>query len=144
MPTATILAVEDNEEHAALLEAVFAAGTLDVDVRVVGIGAAAMAYLESERPLEDPPPNLIVLDLWLPDTTGLDLLEWIVNDERFVDIPVIMLSSSNDPRHAERAFALGARRYVFKPTGFHKLASTVGEVLNQWLLKGGETKAARA
>jgi len=73
-----------------------------------------------------------------PHTTGLELLEWIGADERYSDIPVIMLSSSNERRYADRAFALGARRYVFKPTGFQSLVSTVRRVLYAWLVDRDE------
>jgi CheY-like chemotaxis protein len=59
-------------------------------------------------------PRAIVLDVKMPGMTGLDLLQWIREHHVFDRVPVIMWSSSDDPRDIERAARLGAQCYVGK------------------------------
>ncbi len=116
MNQTTILIVEDNPDHVDLIEAVFSTGLSYAQVEVAFSGDEARSYL-----LYEDPPTLITLDLSLPDTNGLEILEWLGSDERFAEIPVIIFTSSSDPEHARRAYSLGARRYMQKPANFGKL-----------------------
>jgi len=124
----TILVVEDNPGDARLIEAVFATGLSYTQVDVVFRGEEAREYL-----LQQDPPTLITLDLFLPDTNGLEILEWMSGDDRFADIPVIIFTSSSDPAHAKRAYSLGARRYLQKPANFGRLVTAVKKELECWM-----------
>ena len=124
----TILVVEDNPDDAQLIEAVFATGLSYTQVDVVFSGEEAREYL-----LQQDPPTLITLDLFLPDTNGLEILEWMSGDDRFADIPVIIFTSSSDPAHAKRAYSLGARRYLQKPANFGRLVTAVKKELGRWI-----------
>ncbi len=129
----TILAVEDNADHAALIEMVLRSGLPGCDVRIASSGTAAMDYLGSMPKSADfLRPGLIILDMWLGDTTGLDLLEWLSVRPQFADIPVIMFTSSADPDVARRAYDLGVRRFVLKGPDFRELVEVVKEVLPLW------------
>ena len=97
MKQTTILVVEDNPYHVDLIEAVFSTGLPYAQLEVAFSGAEAREYL-----LQEDPPTLITLDISLPDTDGLEILEWLSSDERFADIPVIIFTSSSDPAHAIR------------------------------------------
>ena len=124
----TILVVEDNPDDAELIAAVLATGLSYTQVDVAFSGEEARDYLQ-QRDL----PTLITLDLFLPDTHGLEILEWMGNDDRFADIPVIIFTSSTDPEHATRAYSLGARRYLQKPANFGGLVRAVREELGRWI-----------
>jgi len=124
----TILVVEDNPDEAELIEAVFATGLSYTRVDIAFNGEEAREYL-----LERDPPALVTLDLFLPDTNGLEILEWMSGDDRFADIPVIIFTSSSDPEHAKRAYSLGARRYLQKPSNFGGLVRAVQEELDRWV-----------
>lgn len=126
--TTTILVVEDNPDEARLIEAVFATGLSFTRVDIAFSGEEARQYL-----LERDPPALVTLDLFLPDTNGLEILEWMASDDRFTDIPVIIFTSSSDPEHARRAYSLGARGYLQKPTDFGGLVTAVKEELDRWI-----------
>ena len=126
--TTTILVVEDNPDEARLIEAVFATGLSFTRVDIAFSGEEARQYL-----LERDPPALVTLDLFLPDTNGLEILEWMATDDRFADIPVIIFTSSSDPEHARRAYSLGARGYLQKPTDFGGLVTAVKEELDRWI-----------
>ncbi len=131
MGQTTILVVEDNKDHATLIEAVFARGYTQARVHVAVRGEGAKRYLRGEWPsYEDdedffPLPTIMVLDLWLPDMTGLDILEWMSEHEPLRQIPVIMFSASTNPAHLRRAYALGVRRCLQKPAHFGDLVEAV-------------------
>jgi CheY-like chemotaxis protein len=81
----------------------------DVSVEEVATGWQALERLES-----DPPLDLILLDLWLPEVTGFEILRRLRADERTRRIPVIVVSSSQEERDVQRAYALGANSFVSK------------------------------
>ena len=125
----TILVVEDNPDEAQLIAAVFVTGlSYNTQVDVAFSGEEAREYL-----LQQDPPVLITLDLFLPDTNGLEILEWMGGHDRFAEIPVIIFTSSSDDEHAERAYSLGARRYLQKPADFGGLVQAVKEELGRWI-----------
>ena len=131
----TILVVEDNPDHVGLIEAVISRDLGGARVRVTLLCEGAYTYLRGswssyEDDAEDNPvPDLIVLDLWLPDGTGFDLLRWIAERKRFEHIPVIMFTASRDPEHARLAGELGVCRYLQKPTHYGNLVSAIKEEL---------------
>jgi DNA-binding response OmpR family regulator len=138
MDQPTILVVEDNPDHVAMIEAVFARGLEQARIHVAFRGQGAKRYLRGQWvAYEDdidyyPLPTLVVLDLWLPDTTGLDILEWMAEREWLSEIPVIVFTASTDPDHFQRAYELGARRCLSKPTEFGELVEVVrGEIEGQ-------------
>ena len=80
----TILVVEDNIDHQNLIKLVLAKlSHVHVDTAVTG--EAARMYLR-----EEDLPALIVLDHWLPDISGLELLEWLAGEKQLASVPVIM------------------------------------------------------
>jgi two-component system response regulator len=78
--------------------------------------------------------KLILLDLKMPRVGGLEVLHALKMDPRTRDIPVVMLSSSQDPRDVESCFRLGASGYVEKPFNFEQFAKAVAEAGLSWLI----------
>jgi CheY-like chemotaxis protein len=76
-----------------------------------------------------PLPDLMLLDLMLPEISGLELLRQIRAKDVFDDLPVIIVSALADPDQIRKGFDLGADRYVTKPAIAHNLVKTVQEVL---------------
>ncbi len=124
MEPITILVVEDDPSHAQLIRAVFATGLPYAQVDVASTGEEARTYL-----LQRDRPTLITLDFSLPDTTGLELLEWMKEDHRVADVPVIMFTSSSNPERVKQAYSLGAQNFLEKSTDFGKLVTAVREAL---------------
>ena len=128
-----ILIIEDNPDQAALIRAAFKKNLAQSKTHFVFNGREAQAYLNRESPHHDweryPLPSLIVLDLWLPDITGFDILEWMAEREWLAKIPVIVFTASEDPEHERRAYELGARRYMRKADNYGELAVAVREEL---------------
>jgi DNA-binding response OmpR family regulator len=132
---ATILVVEDNPDHVGLIEALISRGLRGARVRVALLCEGARRYLRGEwAAYEDnepnnPVPDLILLDVEMPDGTGFDLLRWISERERFSHIPVIMFTASTDPEHARLARKFGVCRYLQKPQHYGDLVRVIKQEL---------------
>ncbi len=135
-----ILLVEDSPDDAALIQAVFDMSLDQAKTHQVVRGWEARSYLTGESPYEDrhryPLPSLILLDLGLPDSSGFEggfeVLAWLAEQEGLSPIPVIVFTASEDPEHARRAYALGARRFMRKADDYGSLTETVKEELHRW------------
>jgi CheY-like chemotaxis protein len=94
-------------------------------------GVEAVRYLRGEVEYADrqryPIPDVILLDLKMPRFSGFDFLKWLHQDspghQRL--IPVVVMSSSNDPGDIQRAYALGANTYMVKPVNWAEFKERV-------------------
>jgi CheY-like chemotaxis protein len=89
-----------------------------------GSGSEAMDVLEHSADPGQAPPDLILLDVKMPDIDGLDLLERLHADIRWKNVPVIMLTAVSDTHSVHRAEQLGAKAYLVKA------AFSVGEMMS--------------
>jgi len=77
-------------------------------------------------------PDLVLLDIWMPDTDGLSLLkEWVVQD--LLTMPVVMMSGHGTIETALEATRIGAADFLEKPIALQKLLKTVATVMQQGL-----------
>jgi two-component system alkaline phosphatase synthesis response regulator PhoP len=105
--TCTILSIEDPSSFRQMIRlALEFEGFEVVDAQSGAVG------LETARSLM---PDLILLDVNLPDTDGLTICKEILADKRLMLIPVVMLSSSNDEVQIEAGIRAGAKGYLVKP-----------------------------
>ena len=80
--------------------------------------------------LENDPPDLVLLDVRMPDMDGFELIRQLKGDPRFADIPVVVLTVQDMPADAEaRALALGALRYLEKPISSEELLAEIERLL---------------
>ncbi|MDM7851829.1 response regulator transcription factor [Pseudochrobactrum kiredjianiae] len=108
----------------------------------VGLGTEGFSILEAPSAtiareiMRDDRPDLVLLDLGLPDMSGHDLLTlW---RSELVDLPVIILSSRTDEAGIVKALELGADDYVTKPFGMKELAARIRVALRHKLQEQGE------
>jgi DNA-binding response OmpR family regulator len=96
----TLLVIEDARDHALLVRVAARRAAPGLDVRVAGDGREGIAYLEGTPPFQDrrshPLPDLIILDLLMPDLDGFAVLEWL-REHQFNNMPVVVLTSSDNP-----------------------------------------------
>jgi two-component system KDP operon response regulator KdpE len=66
-------------------------------------------------------PDLLIVDMSMPEVNGMDVVRWIRGSKRFKKIPLIVLSSETHPELVEDALATGANAYLFKPVTLEEL-----------------------
>ncbi|WPF88000.1 diguanylate cyclase [Cyanobacterium aponinum AL20118] len=104
-----ILAVDDNSVNRILIEKI---------LRKEGYQAKILAHSQEVLPyMEQINPDLILLDLMMPNINGLELCQQIKLNPHFQDIPVIFITASDEKQDLLKAFDLGAVDYITKP--FH-------------------------
>jgi CheY-like chemotaxis protein len=118
------LVVDDAEDVRLLVRQV--CRLVGVDAEEVPSGVAAL-----ERLATGPLPDLVVLDVQMPDLDGWDTLAAIRRSERTRALPVILCSVRSQPVDVERAMALGASEVVPKPFGIEELARAVQQVIER-------------
>lgn len=118
----TVLYIEDNLSNYTLVESILKRYS---QVQLI---AAMQGVLGLEMAREHK-PDLILLDLQLPDIRGDEVLRRLQADASTRDIPVVMLSADAMPPQIERLRAAGAREYLTKPLDVRKFLATVNEFL---------------
>jgi len=109
-----ILLVEDNIEDAIFTQKILRFNNLSEDMVLAASGQEAMDALERFG-REGNCPDLILLDINLPDISGIDLLKRIKDDARFRNVPVVILTGSNEDEDIQKSYDLGASSYLVKP-----------------------------
>jgi two-component system response regulator len=117
-----ILLVEDTEEHAVLMKRALEDGKLNPHLFAVTDGQAALDFLYNQGDYADkeanPKPDLILLDLKLPKVSGLQILKKVKDEERLKDIPVVVLTASDEGSDIIRSYQGGAESYLTKSVLF--------------------------
>lgn len=90
----------------------------------------AMSATEAAQILRQPPqPDLMLLDIMLPEISGIDFLKQMRSKTVFDNLPVIILSALADPKTIRSGLDAGADRYLTKPYLVNNLVKTINEVL---------------
>jgi len=124
----TILLVEDDPGHARLIEKNLRRSGIVNHITTVGDGQQAIDYLldEGEHAGSRRARHLLVLlDLNLPVLDGYQVLERMKADERTKRIPVVVLTTTDDPREVSRCYDLGCCVYVTKPVDYPQFAEAI-------------------
>lgn len=126
-----ILLVEDNPGDANLTKKALADSKVHNNMHVAEDGEEALAFLRQEGEFSGARrPDLILLDLNLPKTSGHEVLQEIKDDETLSTIPVVVLSSSSAEEDIIKTYKLHASCYVSKPvdlTQFMKVVKSIDE-----------------
>jgi CheY-like chemotaxis protein len=132
-----LIVVEDNPDDIFFIQRAIKETGLECHLEVARDGREAVESLEAMLPPGAPPLRhgavLVLLDLKLPQLSGLEVLEWIKRHPQLSVLPVIALTSSSEPIDIERAYRLGVNAYVSKPTDHRVLVSFIEAVKNFWL-----------
>ncbi len=124
-----IIMVEDDEGHARLIEKNIRRAGIANGIRHFVNGTAALDYLFNapDGPRKNG-PALILLDLNLPDMSGIDVLGKIKSDERLKRTPVVVLTTTDDKQEIQRCYDLGANVYITKPVNYENFARAIQQL----------------
>lgn len=124
-----ILLVEDNPTDVFFIRGVLKQSKHSVHLSVVYNGAKALAYLQHEgHYIGEPDPDLVLLDLNLPNINGWDVLGNMKQDPHLSHIPVLVVTASENEKDKWRSHALGAEEYLVKPMNMFEFPRLVRSV----------------
>ncbi len=126
-----ILLVEDDPVDAMAIKRAIQGSRLDGPFAHVACVREALEHLRSS---ENDKPGLILLDLGMPDTDGLEFLKILKDDPFLTDIPVVALTGSDAPRDILKSFDLGIAGYMVKSTQYKNLLETIRTIEDYWTL----------
>ncbi len=133
----TILYADDEEADRVATDRALGSARLGTDLRFVENGQQLLDYLYRRGEFADaatsPRPNLILLDLNMPEMTGQEALEEIRKDSELNDIPIVVLTTSTNENDITRMDQLRADGYCVKPVGLDKLTAAVQLLGRYWV-----------
>jgi chemotaxis family two-component system response regulator Rcp1 len=132
--TAEILFVEDNPGDIRLMQEAFREVKVPHRLNIVETGVGALQFLRREEGHKGAPrPDMVLLDLNLPDMHGLEVLAAIKTDPGLRRIPAVVFSSSTKREEVVQAYNLNANSYIAKPVELAEFIRVVRGVEEFWL-----------
>lgn len=133
----TILMADDDEEDREMTREALRAAHLANDIRFVNDGQELLDYLRLEGVYVEggesaPTPGIILLDLNMPKKDGREALAEIKADPILRQIPVVVLTTSNDEQDVFRSYDLGVNSFITKPVTFQSLVNVLSAWGNYW------------
>lgn len=138
MRAPTLLVIEDLEDQAILVGIAARRAHPGLDVRTAGNGLEGITYLEAALGGDEshPTPNLVLLDLYMPEADGFTVLEWAGKQGRRLDVPIVVLTASLSVQDEIRALEEGAKAVFKKPGHVSELGDMVKEIVDEWIGRG--------
>lgn len=131
----TVVLAEDDPGHATLVRKNLARSGLKKDVLHFMDGQETLDFFfrkGEEIRRESGNPYLLVLDIRLPKVDGFEVLSQLKQDAELRKVPVIILTTTDDPFEVERCYHLGCSNYITKPVNYEKFVEAVQQ-LGQFL-----------
>ena len=129
-----ILLIEDNAGDIFLIENALSTCSTSFNLYLAEDGEIAMRFLHQEGVYSTSPcPQLIMLDLNLPEKDGREVLAEIKAAPKLKHIPVIVMTTSSAEQDILRSYQLCANCYITKPTNFDQYNQTIQSIANFWL-----------
>ncbi len=127
----TIVMIEDDEGHARLIEKNIRRAGVSNEIVPFTDGTSALTYLmgkDGTGEVSSGRQLLVLLDLNLPDMTGVDILEKVKGNEHTRRTPVVVLTTTDDQREIQRCYDLGANVYITKPVDYDGFANAIRQL----------------
>ena len=127
----SIIMVEDDEGHARLIEKNIRRAGVNNEILAFRDGTSVLDYLfgaDKSGRESIGRTFLVLLDLNLPDMTGIDILARIKANEHTRRTPVIVLTTTDDQREIQRCYDLGANVYITKPLNYESFANAIRQL----------------
>ncbi len=131
---AGILLVEDDRVDVMTVQRAMKKNAIGNPLYVARTATDALGMLRGEGTGKiDPPPALILLDLNLPRMSGVEFLDRLRADPQLRELPVIVLTSSNEPNDRAAAFRYEVDDYIVKPHSFDEFATAIRTLIEDRL-----------
>lgn len=124
-----VLIVEDSDDDFDATKRAFAKANLRNPIVRAPSGEEALKYLRSANAAQ---PGIILLDLNMPGMDGRKTLEIIKQNKEMKQIPVVILTTSDDERDVTACYKLGANTYIQKPVNFDGLIEAIKQLKEYW------------
>jgi CheY-like chemotaxis protein len=125
-PLVQIYIVDDDQGHCELISRNLKRGGILNPLRVFHDAKEALDALRHELPSR---PALVLLDINMPGAfDGLELLQQVKEDEQLRRTPVVMLTTTDDPREIRRCYELGCNVYITKPIDYQQFTEVIRRV----------------
>lgn len=126
----SILLIEDDHDDIYLLESALADNSVTYRMDTIREGDKVQPYLHSSGAI----PDIIVLDFNLPKKHGREVLRDIKADDRYKQIPLIVLTTSSAKEDRDYSYQMGAQHFITKPSnlqGFNKTVEIICSLVNK-------------
>jgi CheY-like chemotaxis protein len=125
-----ILIADDDAGHIRLIEKNLRRAALQNRIERFEDGQEVLDYLfgRSQATIETGTPYVLLLDIRMPKVDGVEVLRQIKEDPKLRKIPVIMLTTTDDPGEVERCHLLGCNNYIVKPVDHQRYAAAVNKL----------------
>ena len=127
----TIIMVEDDEGHARLIERNIRRSGVNHEIIPFSNGTDALDYLfgaDGSGLRHKGNALLILLDLNLPDMTGIDILRRVKENKHLKGAPVVILTTTDDSQEIKRCYELGCNVYITKPVNYDSFANAIRQL----------------
>lgn len=124
----SILLAEDDPGHATLVRKNLRRAGIANEIHHVTDGQSALDFIHSVGPYADRPvggPLLLLLDIKMPRLDGVEVLRTIKSDVRTQRLPVVILTTTDDPREVQHCYELGCNIYITKPVDHERFVEAV-------------------
>lgn len=130
----TVFVIEDNPADVRLVEQGIKEAGVELDPQIINSGQRAVERLtEIDSASAQAQPDLVLLDLNLPGKSGHEVLAVVRNETAFPDVPVVVVSSSENSADISRVYDAAANAYVTKPVDPDEYIQMVGAVIDFWI-----------
>src|SRR5258708_1170932 len=131
-----ILVADDDAQDTMLIEFAAKKAALGLRLQSVADGEQAIDYLLGRQRFADrqahPFPSLMLLDLKMPKLSGFDVLDFVRRQPGLRQLPIIIFSSSDEPKDIQRAYDAGANSYLCKPNSNDDLSALLKALEEYW------------
>jgi DNA-binding response OmpR family regulator len=127
----TIIMIEDDEGHARLIERNIRRSGVNNEIVPFSNGTDAVRYLlgkDGSGREHDGRAMLILLDLNLPDMTGIEILRQVKANRFLKCTPVVVLTTTDDSQEIKRCYELGCNVYITKPVNYDSFANAIRQL----------------
>jgi CheY-like chemotaxis protein len=127
----TIIMIEDDEGHARLIERNIRRSGVNNEIVPFTNGTEAVHYLfgkDGSAVERKGQALLILLDLNLPDMTGIDILKRVKENKHLKATPVVVLTTTDDSHEIKRCYELGCNVYITKPVNYESFANAIRQL----------------